>query len=210
MGFSCLWSSTPPRARKQPLEWGWHYRLHTSRVLWKIAKIWGPRICFSYRLYLELPCSCLANRVRKVLLTSHIRPEVLDLQISEKEDFCYLSSCLNKMENPAAILDIEDGTIFIFKGYWKYPNTFGVPSSRVVAPLRSSELREHACSIHIQRIFNCICIHTCLCLQKSDCCFFIRNYWEFCRNFSRLCTACCFRNIYSPFSVTSINSPRFL
>ena len=59
----------------------------------------------------------MANRVRKVLLTSHIRPEVLDLQISEKEDFCYLSSCLNKMENPAAILDIEDGTIFIFKGY---------------------------------------------------------------------------------------------
>jgi hypothetical protein len=157
MDFSCLWSSTPC-ARKQPLEWAWYYRLHTSRVLWEIAKIWEPRICFSYRLYLELPCSCLANRFRKVLLTLCTRLKVLDLQISEKEEVCYFSSCLSRMGNPAAILDIEDDNLFTFKGFWKYPNTFGVPSSQVVASLRSSGLREYACSIHIQRIFNYISI----------------------------------------------------
>lgn len=52
----------------------------------------------------------MANRFHKVLLTSCIRLEVLDLQISEKEDLCYFSTFLSKMENPAAILDIEDGT----------------------------------------------------------------------------------------------------
>jgi len=153
MDFSCLWSSKPC-ARNQPLEGAWYYRLHTSRVLWEIAKIWGLRICFSYRLYLELPCSCLANRFRKVLLTSYTRLKVLDLQISEKEEVCYFSFCLSKMENPAAILDIEDDNLFIFKRFWKYPNPFGVPSFQVVASLRSSGLRKHACSIHIQRMFN--------------------------------------------------------
>lgn len=59
----------------------------------------------------------MANRVRKVLLTSYILLEVIYLEISEKEDDCYFSSCLSKVENPAAILDIEDGTLYIFKGF---------------------------------------------------------------------------------------------